>query len=342
MSAPAPSRHLVDINYPGYLQQRNTFPKAGGVGVAIIDSGVSMTRSPWLSSQIHEVWDIPIAGETRQLYPVPDGDSPAGSYDDDPHQHGTLMARMIGESGLGVATNAELYCYRLPVVQEERDGVVYHVVRQLETLRALEHLKGREQIRIINMSLASAVPRGARAGCRASMPLKPEFRRVIRDLVKEGKVVVIASGNGAPAVQSTGLPGRLPGGLTVGSARESGQNWVASAFSLSYARFRPLDKPAGKLLYYKPDSFAPGEVLFPGSPRRMRGTSFAAALTSGVVAEALSRINGAALGRREVLRIAELLRMSGRPCRSTDCPAHHSVALIDMLQFITAVCAQFP
>lgn len=263
-----------------------------GVGIAVIDSGISAWQDEIAAERIVYFKDF-----TREA-----GD-PLASQPTDEYGHGTHVASIaagIGTDGrhVGIAPGAHLV--GLKVIDGEGIGYISNVIAAFdEAIR----LKDAYAIRIINLSVASGVFESYTRD-----PLTLAARRA----VDAGIVVVTAAGNlgqnDEDQVQFGGVtsPGNAPWVLTVGASTHQG---TARRSDDAVARFSSRG-PTWIDFAAKPDLVAPGEgieasaapdstlaALFadylvgtpaPGSGLKpylsMSGTSMAAPVVAGTVA----------------------------------------------------------
>lgn len=259
-----------------------------GVGIALIDSGVS----PW-----HDDLDM-----DRVVHFADFIDSRSALYDD--YGHGTHVAGIIAGSGStsvgrrrGIAPGADLVV--LKALDASGDGYISNVIAALDY--AIAH-RDTYNIRVINLSVSAGVYESYHKD-----PLTLAARRA----VDAGIVVVAAAGNlGRNAlgeVQYGGIaaPGNAPWVLTVGA---SGHNATVDRSDDEVAAFSSRG-PAAIDQTAKPDLVAPGvaiqslaessSVLFATHPAALRvgtldtvspsylslsGTSMAAPVVAATVA----------------------------------------------------------
>ena len=250
--------------------RRETGLDGRGVGVALIDSGVTS----W-----HD--DLTAAGSTatqriaRFVDFVNNGASP---YDD--FGHGTHVAGIVGGNGYdsngarsGIAPGATLSV--LKVLNATGEGRISHVIAALgfvmDNQRALN-------IRIVNVSVGAAVSESYTTDMLA---------RATRRVVERGIVVVAAAGNlgrdseGRTQYGGITAPGNAPWVLTVGASSHNGTIDRSDDQVAPFSSRGPtyIDRAA------KPDLVAPGvgtESL--SDPRSELYRSRSAYLLSGTVA----------------------------------------------------------
>ena len=272
-----------------------------GVGVAIIDSGVSD------HPDLHNA-----AGASRVVYSQSfvAGDTTTG----DKYGHGTHVAGLIGGTGnasgagngyqakyAGMASNVNII--NLRVLDQNGSGTDSQVIAAIQQAIAL---KSTYNIRVINMSLGRPV--------FESYTLDPVCQAV-ESAWKAGIVVVVAAGNngrdnsmGSHGFATIGAPANDPAVITVGATRTMGTATRVDDAIASYSSRGPtlVDH------LVKPDLVAPGNRLVslratgstldknypqfqvaPGSGYakyfRMSGTSMSTPLVSGAAALMLQK-----------------------------------------------------
>jgi serine protease AprX len=208
-----------------------------GVGVAIIDSGVTSWHDDLGSDRVVHFADF------VNLQPLPS----------DEYGHGTHVAGIIAGSGYdsngarrGVAPAANLVV--LKVLDADGYGYISNVIAALDY--AVEH-RAQFNIRVINLSVAAGVYESYNTD-----PLTLAARRA----VQAGVVVVTAAGNlGRNAqreVQYGGItaPGNAPWVLTVGASSHNGTTTRSDDSIAAFSSRGPgyIDYAA------KPDIVAPG------------------------------------------------------------------------------------
>ncbi|MFE5318805.1 S8 family peptidase [Paenibacillus sp. NPDC056579] len=254
-----------------------------GVGIAILDTGVApradLTRP---ANRIAAFKDF-INGRTKP-------------YDD--NGHGTHVAGDAAGNGFssggtykGPAPEAKIIGVK--VLDSEGSGYDSTIIRGIEWCVANRKRYG---IRVLNLSLGKP----ALEPC-ANDPLC----RAINAAVKAGIVVTVAAGNEGPGRETISSPGTSPDAITVGAVNDQGSVRQSDDRVAAYSSRGPA---AGGLT--KPDLLAPGSnivsINVPGSvldqtlPQnkvganyiRMSGTSFAAPITAGTVAQMLQKRPG--------------------------------------------------
>jgi serine protease AprX len=259
-----------------------------GVGVAIIDSGISNSSN--LSSRIRAFYDFTDGG--RQVAP----------YDD--FGHGTHIAATIGSTGQqqqnktwrGVAPGVSLI--GLKVLDKNGAGTTSWVISALEFATANKAALG---IDVINLSLGHPIYESA-----ATDPLV----QAVEGAVRAGIVVVTSAGNygmnpdtGVVGYAGITSPGNSPSAITVGATNVSGTSGRSNDFIAPYSSRGPTMVDG----FAKPDLVAPGHrlvadtsysTLYKNNPAwkvngpwgstgnymRLSGSSMSAAVVSGVVA----------------------------------------------------------
>jgi len=212
-----------------------------GVGVAIIDSGVTSWHDDLASAD----------GGQRVARFVDFVRNQQQAYDD--YGHGTHVAGIIAGDGfdsggarMGIAPGAKLTV--LKVLDEQGNGRISDVIAAFDYI----HKKGAElNIRVINLSVATGVYESY-----TTDPLTLAAKR----LVDAGIVVVAAAGNlgrtadGQYAYAGITSPGNAPWVLTVGASSHMGTSQRADDAIAAFSSRGPsaIDHAA------KPDLVAPG------------------------------------------------------------------------------------
>jgi len=267
-----------------------------GVGVALIDSGVSD------HSDLHNA-----AGASRVVYSQSfvAGDTTTG----DKYGHGTHVAGLIGGTGnasgasngyqakyAGMAPNVNII--NLRVLDQNGSGTDSQVIAAIQQAIAL---KSTYNIRVINMSLGRPV--------FESYTLDPVCQAV-EAAWQAGIVVVVAAGNngrdnsmGTHGFATIGAPGNDPAVITVGATRTMGSATRVDDAIASYSSKGPtlvdhlvkpdLVAPGNRIVSLRAtgstlDTKYPGFRVIPGSSYgkyfRLSGTSMATPVVSGAVA----------------------------------------------------------
>src|SRR6185503_4176209 len=264
-----------------------------GITVAVIDSGIANHQ------------DV----KNRLLYSV----DFTGEGDGDLYGHGTHVASLISGSGagsrlnggstyVGMAPGAALIS--LKVLGKDGSGYVSDVIEAIEWAIANKDLYN---IRVLNMSLGT--PAG---GSYRDDPMAKAAERA----AAAGIVIVASAGNlgklpdGTPLVGGVVSPGYTPSAITVGALNTKGTIGREDDGVATYSSRGPVgdqNDPANWEL--KPDLVAPGNAIegavsmnsslwndYPerrvygasgGTYMRLSGTSMAAAVVSGAVAQVL-------------------------------------------------------
>jgi serine protease AprX len=261
-----------------------------GVGVAVIDTGIDGQLADFSSS----------SGSSRVIATAVT--NPAARTVFDTYGHGTDVAGIIAGNGshrdasdplhgsyVGVAPDANVIAIKAS--DDQGNATVLNVIYGLQF--AIDHQRDLN-IRVVNLSLDSATPQSYKTD-----PLDA----AVEAAWKHGIVVVAAAGNrgGAPnAVQFA--PANDPYAITVGAVDENGTADPADDTIAGWSS-RGLTQDG----FPKPDVYAPGahivSVLAPnsyfarecpgcivdGQYIRTSGTSMAAPMISGLIADALSK-----------------------------------------------------
>jgi len=224
--------------------------KGTGIGVAVIDSGISgssdLSTAPTLNRVVYSQSFVP--GETQ--------------YTGDKFGHGTHVAGLIGGNGanstglhffhkfLGIAPGVNLI--NLRVLDGNGQGSDTAVIQAIETAIAL---KNTYNIRVINLSLGRPV--------FESYALDP-LCQAVEQAWAAGIVVVAAAGNDGRdlAMNTEGYgtieaPGNDPYVITVGAVRTMGTPGIGDDAMASYSSKGPsfIDQVV------KPDLVAPGNLV---------------------------------------------------------------------------------
>jgi serine protease AprX len=266
-----------------------------GVVVGIIDSGVSL--HPDVAKRLK--LSVDFTGDT--------------SGNADGYGHGTHIAGIIAGNGggshtdagntyVGMAPGAELVSLR--VLGADGTGYVSDVIAALEW--SIKN-KDRYQLRVLNISLGRQP---------TTAPSDDPLAQAVERAVSAGLVVVASAGNvgttvdGQPIVGAIVSPGDTPGALTVGTLNTMGTVDRSDDTIASYSSRGPVgDEAHPESWQIKPDIVAPGNAVvaagatdsylwqnYPerrvvgtngGSYLKLSGSSMAAAVVSGAVAQLL-------------------------------------------------------
>src|SRR6185503_8567653 len=269
----------------------NTTLTGRGIGVAVIDSGISPL--PEFSTRIRAFYDFTRGGIATRAY--------------DDYGHGTHVAGLIAggvagstdPSNVGIAPKVSLI--GLKVLDAKGAGYTSDVIRAIEFAIANRYMLG---IDIINLSLGHVPYESAKTD-----PLV----RAVDKATAAGIVVVVAAGNvginpttGLPAYGGILSPANSRSAITVGAEHTMGTRTRSDDAIGPYSPRGPTWFDG----YAKPDLVAPGHKLLApvddnsdlarknpsltsGSAYgptylTLTGTSMAAAVTSGVVALVLA------------------------------------------------------
>jgi serine protease AprX len=268
-----------------------TAPDGAGIGVAIVDSGITPMAS--FDSRITAFFDF-TDGQTRQTAP----------FDD--YGHGTHVAGLIGAQQLagdyeyrGIAPG--VHFVGIKVLDRKGKGRTSDVIRALEFVRANRQLLN---VRIVNLSLGHPILQRAEDD-----PLVQAVEAAVRD----GLIVFASAGNFGTSAQTGAIgyagitsPGNAPSAITVGAVDTKHTVTRSDDVVTKYSSRGPTWYDA----FAKPDIVAPGHTLvsaadinsylyatFPalrytGSGQRrylaLSGTSMATGVASGVAAVLLS------------------------------------------------------
>src|ERR1700730_14737645 len=219
-----------------------------GIGVALIDSGVS--SHPDLNLGL-----LPLSRVVYQQSFVPGNSSSSDQYG-----HGTHVAGLIAGDGLsstgpfysktfkGIAPGASIV--NLRVLDQNGAGTDSEVIAAINEAISL---KSRYNIRVINLSLGRAVYEGYK--------LDP-LCQAVEQAWKNGIVVVVAAGNNGRYEPTDGYatvtsPGNDPYVITVGAMKPMGTPARVDDLIASYSSKGPTVVDA----VVKPDLVAPGNLL---------------------------------------------------------------------------------
>jgi serine protease AprX len=298
-------------------------PSGSGVGVAIIDSGIAPLDD--------------FAGRITGFYDFTKGGIPVAPFDD--YGHGTHVAGLIGSSGLlsnnqfqGVAPNVTFV--GLKVLDKNGQGRTSDVIRAIEYVTA-NRVKLRVQI--INLSLGHPI----------FAPAKDDpMVQAVEKATAAGLIVVASAGNfgqnrtsGATGYTGLTSPGNAPSCITVGAAVTGNTVTRDDDTVADYSSRGPSWYDA----FAKPDVVAPGHhlvsdavpsaTLFGKLPTlrtaalngrvffELSGSSMAAAVASGVVADIIDAHNRAGYFKAKPLTVnavKAILQFSAIPVAGAD------------------------
>lgn len=247
-----------------------------GVNVAVIDTGVNTSGD--LAGQVLHAEDFTSEQDNQDNY-----------------GHGTFVAGLIAGTGAGSSGAIEGVAPKAKIVSLKiagRDGST-DVTRVLEALEWVLDFKDAYGIRVVNLSLGFNSPQSYVVD-----PLDFAVERVWN----AGVVVVAAAGNGNNVTGSITTPGNDPFVLTVGGSND---HTTVGLTDDNLATFSSIGPTVDGL--NKPDVLAPGrsvvssrssgstiDLTYPSSEvgtsyARGSGTSFSAAIVSGVAALVIQR-----------------------------------------------------
>ena len=185
--------NVPELNFisqpPGtYLEQMADykFPATAGLGVDVYvpDSGVLTTNNEFLNMQGEYRWLQPLRGTWQSAEPWARSD---------PSGHGTCVASKIAGYSYGVAKNANLIILRMPSEEETDDvfnsGMLLAFQMMVADIVARKRA-GYNKLPVVSISWGTA-------NAKLSEGFKVLLFRAIRNLINQGTVLVMASGNGA-------------------------------------------------------------------------------------------------------------------------------------------------
>jgi serine protease AprX len=272
--APPPPPAPTTNTYLDTLRVRDTWNlglTGSGIGVAIIDSGVSNHNDLSLSSRVSL--------------------NPNATSVVDNFGHGTHVAGIIAGNGTssngkfkGVAPNVNLYSLKV----SDETGMAY----ESDVVAAMQWVydnKASKNIRVVNISLNSTMEQSYHTSPLAA---------ACEILWFNGVVVVVSSGNADDRWNyANAAPANDPFVITVGAADEKATASYSDDTMAAYTAWTITGD-----MYLKPDLFAPGsniistlstnsswddltpERVVDGSYFRLSGTSMAAPMVTGAVA----------------------------------------------------------
>lgn len=255
--------------------------RGGGVGIAVLDSGVKKYRE--LESDVQDN-KTGLENGWNAISRKNDGRK-------DKNGHGTLIASIISNRehnsrGKFFGVSPDSTIVPIQVLDKEGKGSYSQVIDGIQW--AIDH-KDEYNIRVMNLSLSAPV--------RSHYWADPLNQAVMKAWLS-GIVVVVAAGNGGPDPMSIGVPGNNPYVITVGALTDA---YTPDDWSDDYV---PNFSAAGPTYegFVKPDLVAPGGhivglmsdkcELAKEHPNQkvdndyytLTGTSMSAAQISGVVA----------------------------------------------------------
>ena len=246
----------------------------GGVGVAVIDTGINQTAGLTGKSKVVDGPDLSFDALDANL-----------RYRD-LHGHGTNMAAIIAggssETGAGIAQGAHLVNVKVGA----GDGTVdaSQVIAAIDWVVANRNING-NNIRVINLAFDTDATQ--------SYLIDP-LSHAVENAWKAGIVVVVAGGNDGRGVQTLGNPAINPFVIAVGATQVGNNGWKIPSWSSSGDGVRDLDivAPGTSVL----SAGVTGSYLAGQYPQatcqdkngnlylRGSGTSQAAAVVAGAVA----------------------------------------------------------
>jgi serine protease AprX len=272
-----------------------------GVGVAVIDSGVDGNLPDFNTYSGYGGTGNPGAPPTSRVVETAVA-NPGASDATDPIGHGTMVAGIIAGNSLnqpandpsygkylGEAPNANLISIK--VGDDQGNSNELAVIMGIQF--AVQH-QADDNIRVINLSLESSVPQSY---------LTDPLDAAVESAWQHGITVVAAAGNlgNTPGAENY-APANDPYAITVGALDEQGQTNLSNDTVAPYSSVGVTQDGVSK-----PDLYAPGShmtsVLAPhsafaglcpqciqgGEYFKASGTSFAAPVVSGAVADLLSK-----------------------------------------------------
>jgi serine protease AprX len=264
------SRSAVNGALHTYLETAAPALTGNGVGIAIVDTGLSPILDTQVSSAGHPLGFNALTNEPGDVQDVTG--------------HGTHLASLIsgfGDDLRGIAPDAELIAIK--AFNREDSASTLDIIRAIQW--AVDH-RTRHNIRVLNLSISAPT----------DLPyyLDP-LNIALTNAWGEGLVVVVSAGNEGPGQSSITAPGNNPWLLTVGAADYASEGgWVSLA---PFSGRGPTDTG-----HIKPDIVVPGTLLAgvrPDSAKRPEGepdhrdpnglwitsgTSQATAIASGMIA----------------------------------------------------------
>lgn len=270
------------ILHTGYAHKRGIFGR--NINIAVLDSGIFPFHrdffTPHGHSRIQCFLDL-TGSEPFRRY------SWHEAYDD--NGHGTHIAGILGGNGsmsgrlyTGIAPECRLTI--LKILDKNGNAGIEHILSALDWLLAHHE---REQIRIVNISVGTTLPKYQ---SESSALIKK-----VEQLWKSGVVVVAAAGNDGPRKGSIGAPGVSRKIITVGSSDHTLPILMNGKRLTNYSSQGPT-----ACCIKKPDVVAPGSNILScsfkgngrplsfsslhGSYAKKSGTSMSTPMVSGAAA----------------------------------------------------------
>lgn len=241
----------LDSLLPGLAALRTEANGGAGVCIALLDGPVDRSHPCFNGAAIDE---IDTMAENR----------PSGGF---ATAHGTHVASILfGQPGSplsGIAPNSR--GLSLPIFSDQSDGTV-RAAMQLDLARAIQQAVALGAD-IINISGGELV---------VSPEADPYLTNAVRLCAESGVLLIAAAGN--DACECLHVPAALGGTLVVGAMDRNGDPLTESNWAAAYARHGVL----------APGDDIPGANTPGGGIIRRSGTSFAAAIVSGIAVLLLS------------------------------------------------------
>jgi serine protease AprX len=292
-SAPTIDTSRLATSYPFAIRADKAWASGytgKGVGVAVIDTGIAGNLPDFQVSRSDSTSRVVASAVVN----------PGASKAGDSYGHGTHVAGLIAGNGTNRATGDPLYgkyigsapdanLVDVKIADDNGDATVLDVIDGLQF--AVDY-KSAYNIRVANLSLKSTSPESYRTD-----PLDA----AVEATWNSGIVVVAAAGNGGSDADSVSYaPANDPYAIAVGAVDDQGNKGTGNDLMTSWSA-RGVTQEG----YVKPDVLAPGSrmvsTIAPGSAYlqmcpscvtdgsyfRVGGTSMAAAVVSGAVADAI-------------------------------------------------------
>jgi serine protease AprX len=269
----------------------NGYLRGTGVGVAVIDSGVRDSHPDFMGGNVLDL-------TTKRVPQVLNGMTGLTSSGQDDNGHGTFVAGIIAGRGWGLAGSQDDGKYigvapdsKIISIKVSDSTGMAHVSDVISAIEWVSKNRQAYNIRVINLSMVSSMVSS----------YKTDMLDAAVELAwLQGLVVVVAVGNGGPNASITS-PANDPYIISVGATDDMGTPSVYDDALAAFSSYgMTLDGVA------KPDLVAPGRrIIAPLSSRsdtlaqqypshvvsdgyiRLSGTSAAAPVVSGVVAQLL-------------------------------------------------------